>query len=64
MNEIFWPEDYIPGFTDNFVSNEVIVAGLGYHLLSSCALPRNYFRPTAFAQSGHSKMWRSALNQQ
>ena len=28
MNEIFWPEDYIPGFTDNFVSNEVIVAGL------------------------------------
>jgi hypothetical protein len=20
MNEIFWPEDYIPGFTDNFVS--------------------------------------------
>jgi hypothetical protein len=28
MNEIFWLEDYIPGFTDNFVSNEVIVAGL------------------------------------
>ena len=28
MNEIFWPEDYIPGFTDNFASNEVIVAGL------------------------------------
>ena len=28
MNEIFWPEDYTPGFTDNFVSNEVIVAGL------------------------------------
>jgi len=28
MNEIFWPEDYLPGTTDNFVSNEVIVAGL------------------------------------
>ncbi|SCB14065.1 polyketide cyclase [Rhizobium multihospitium] len=28
MNEIIWPKGYIPGFTENFVSNEVIVAGL------------------------------------
>ena len=28
MNAINWPEEYEPGFTDNFVSNEVIVAGL------------------------------------
>lgn len=28
MNEILWPEDYLPGTTDNFASNEVIVAGL------------------------------------
>lgn len=28
MNAINWPEGYIPGFTDNFVSNEMIVAGL------------------------------------
>ena len=28
MNEIHWPQDYLPGFTDNFASNEVIVAGL------------------------------------
>jgi hypothetical protein len=28
LNEIFWPEDYLPGTTDNYVSNEVIVAGL------------------------------------
>ena len=28
MSEIFWPADYVPGFTDNFCSNEVIVAGL------------------------------------
>jgi hypothetical protein len=28
MNEILWPEGYLPGFTDNFCSNEVIVAGL------------------------------------
>lgn len=28
MNAIHWPEGFIPGFSDNFVSNEVIVAGL------------------------------------
>lgn len=28
MNAIQWPEGYIPGFTDNFCSNEVIVRGL------------------------------------
>ncbi|SDR24078.1 hypothetical protein SAMN05443245_3837 [Paraburkholderia fungorum] len=28
MNEIFWPEGYLPGTTDNFASNEMIVAGL------------------------------------
>ena len=28
MNEIFWPQGYIPGETDNFASNEIIVKGL------------------------------------
>lgn len=28
MHHIFWPEGFLPGFTENFVSNEVIVAGL------------------------------------
>jgi hypothetical protein len=28
MSEIRWPEKYMPGTTDNYVSNEVIVAGL------------------------------------
>ena len=28
MSEIHWPATYLPGTTDNFVSNEVIVAGL------------------------------------
>lgn len=28
MHEIAWPEGYVPGFTENFCSNEVIVAGL------------------------------------
>lgn len=28
MESIRWPEDYLPGMTDNFASNEVIVEGL------------------------------------
>lgn len=28
MSEIIWPAGYIPGTTDNYVSNEIIVAGL------------------------------------
>ncbi|PAU88787.1 polyketide cyclase [Pseudomonas sp. WN033] len=28
MNHIHWPEGFEPGFTENFASNEVIVAGL------------------------------------
>lgn len=28
LNEINWPEQYLPGTTDNFASNEVIVKGL------------------------------------
>jgi len=28
MSDILWPADYVPGFTDNFCANEVIVAGL------------------------------------
>lgn len=29
MSDILWPAGYVPGFTDNFCSNEVIVTGLG-----------------------------------
>ena len=28
MSDILWPEGYVPGYTDNFCSNEVIVTGL------------------------------------
>jgi len=28
MHSIEWPAEYLPGLTDNFVSNEIIVAGL------------------------------------
>jgi len=28
MSDIIWPAGYVPGYTDNFCSNEVIVTGL------------------------------------
>ena len=28
LHEINWPHEYLPGYTDNFASNEVIVRGL------------------------------------
>ena len=28
MSDIFWPEAFLPGMTDNYVSNEIIVSGL------------------------------------
>ena len=30
MQEIFWPDKFLPGYTDNFVSNEVIVRDVPY----------------------------------
>lgn len=51
MNAIVWPEGYVPGFTDNFVSNEVIVAGLGaadvWPLLSNAPLWPTYYTNSA-----------------
>src|SRR3984957_19040021 len=51
MNEIFWPEDYIPGPTDNFASNEVIVAGQSamdvWPLLSNAPLWPTYYSNSA-----------------
>ncbi len=35
MNAIQWPEKWIPGETDNFVSNEVIVKGLDFNKAKS-----------------------------
>jgi hypothetical protein len=51
MNEIFWPEGYLPGKTDNFCSNEVIVAGLRaadvWPLLSKAAEWPSYYANSA-----------------
>ncbi|WP_296249101.1 SRPBCC domain-containing protein [Pseudomonas sp. UBA4194] len=51
MNEIFWPEGFLPGFTENFVSNEMIVAGMNaadiWPLLSTATLWPTYYANSA-----------------
>ena len=51
MNEIIWPEGYLPGFTDNFASNEMIVAGLSvadiWPFLNTPALWPTYYANSA-----------------
>lgn len=47
MNSIIWPEGYLPGFSDNFASNEVIEAGLSsadvwLHLVNTDVWPTYY----------------------
>lgn len=51
MNSIIWPEDYVPGFTENFASNEMIVAGLTaadiWPLLSNPSMWPTYYTNSA-----------------
>ncbi|WP_029014732.1 polyketide cyclase [Niveispirillum irakense] len=47
MNMIHWPDGYVPGFSDNFASNEIIVADLSAHqvwpaLAKTTIWPRYY----------------------
>lgn len=56
MNKISWPEGFLPGFTENFASNEVIVAGLSarevWPLLSH---PQKW--PTYYANSANIRFY-------
>ena len=51
MSNIVWPEGYVPGFTDNFASNEVIVKGLTvtdvWPLLNTPSLWPSYYSNSA-----------------
>lgn len=51
MNAINWPEGFVPGFTDNFVSNEMIISGLNVNdvwpLLSQPLLWPEYYKNSA-----------------
>lgn len=56
MNSINWPEGYIPGFTDNFVSNEVIVSGLTAEIVWPL-LSRPQLWPTYYANSANVRFY-------
>lgn len=51
MHAIVWPEGYLPGFTDNFASNEVIAAGITtadvWPFLSEAPLWPSYYANSA-----------------
>lgn len=51
MSNIIWPQGYIPGFTDNFASNEMIVNGLSvaelWPLLVTPAIWPTYYSNSA-----------------
>lgn len=51
QDAIAWPQEYLPGTTDNFVSNEVIVPGLSaadiWPLLSNATLWPSYYGNSA-----------------
>lgn len=51
MSDILWPAGYVPGFTDNYCSNELIVSGLAavdlWPLLNSPHLWPTYYANSA-----------------
>lgn len=56
MSDIIWPEGYVPGFTDNFCSNEIIVTELGvadiWPLLNT-----PHLWPTYYANSANTRFY-------
>ena len=56
MNAINWPEDYLPGLTDNFASNEVIVQGLKAADIWPFLVDSSKW-PTYYSNSGDVKMY-------
>ncbi len=67
LNEIFWPEQYLPGTTDNFASNEVIVKDLSiadvWPLLVKPAMWATYYEncsDATFKEDGHDELYPSA----
>lgn len=54
QNAIYWPEGFIPGLTDNYVSNEVIVAGLSAaDIWPLLAVPAQW--PTYYSNSANTR---------
>ncbi|MBR0824427.1 SRPBCC domain-containing protein [Bradyrhizobium manausense] len=65
MSDIVWPEGYVPGFTDNYCSNEVIVTGLTtaelWPLLNTATLWPTYYANSADVEFDNGKGPRLSL---
>lgn len=56
MSDILWPAGFVPGFTDNYCSNEVIVTGLAVdELWPLLATPQLW--PTYYANSANPRFY-------
>ena len=56
MNAINWPKEYLPGTTDNFVSNEIIVKGISLKEVWPYLVDASKW-PTYYSNSGDIKMY-------
>ncbi|MCE9687619.1 SRPBCC domain-containing protein [Shewanella sp. AS16] len=56
MTDIQWPEGFVPGFTDNFCSNEVIATGLSVEdIWPLLSIPANW--PTYYKNSANTRFY-------
>ena len=56
MNAINWPKEYLPGTTDTFVSNEIIVKGISLKEVWPYLVDASKW-PTYYSNSGDIKMY-------
>lgn len=56
MSDILWPAGYVPGFTDNYCSNEIIVTGLSVEELWPL-LNTPHLWPTYYANSANTRFY-------
>ncbi|MCB6182366.1 SRPBCC domain-containing protein [Leeia sp. TBRC 13508] len=56
MSDIIWPAGYVPGFTDNYCSNEVIVTGVSIESVWTL-LNTPHLWPTYYANSANTRFY-------
>lgn len=56
MSDIAWPEGYVPGFTDNYVSNEITVAGIAAADVWAC-LNNTSLWPTYYSNASEIRFY-------
>ena len=61
LHEINWPHGYLPGYTDNFASNEVIVRNLTakevFDTLIDASLWESYYKNSSDVEFDNTGVW-------